>query len=253
MADSKVADQDPKGTPSGADPASQSDPLTPSEGDTKLPKGDSDSWELSVNGETVKLDEKQLIEYVSKGMDYTQKTQVLADEKKRFAPYIPFMDKMETDVSFSEKVISFVNEIESQNDNSSDDFGTDPKLLATIGVLQKQITELTQTKAFEALEGKYGKRVKVDPLEITAYMGANRITNPEVAFLMLKKDALDEAAIQEGIAIGKKGGGDASKVLVSPGKSGQKIEPKVDVKNMSAPDKKTRAVNLLRTLRGASA
>ncbi len=242
--DDKKLDQGNNGTPDGADPKDQSDSSIPSEGDTKPDKG-SESWELNVNGTVHKFNEKELIEYVSKGLDYTQKTQVLADEKKRFVPYEPFMEKMETNENFRNKVIEFVDDLESTDNNSSDDFGTDPKLLREMGDLRQQVTALTQGREFEALEAKYGSKIKIDPVEITAYMGANRIANPEAAFLMMKHDALQEAARIEGMAIGKKGGGDASKILVSPGKPGLKAEPKVDVKNMSSVDKKKIATKLL--------
>ena len=243
--DDKKIDQGKQEIPPGTPPDDQSDSSTPSEGDTKSDKG-SDSWELNINGKVQKFNESELIEIVSKGLDYTQKTQMLADEKKKFEPYSPFINKMETDKEFANQVIEFVSDLESQNQSS--DSGADPQIKAQLLGLQQQLSDLTMNSQFDELETKYGKKIKIDRVEIADYARANNITNPEVAFLMLKKDALEEAAIQEGIKIGKDGGGDKSRVLVHPGKAGNKSPPKVDVTKMSAKDKRTMSIERLESM-----
>lgn len=244
--DDKVLDQGKPADSTGATADDQSDSSIPSEGDTTEPEGKSDSWELNINGKVQKFNESQLIEMVSKGLDYTQKTQMLADEKKRYEPYSPFINKMETDKEFANQVIEFVSDLESQNQSS--DTGVDPQIKAQLLGLQQQLSDLTMNSQFDELETKYGKKIKIDRAEIADYARANNITKPEVAFLMLKKDALEEAAIQEGIKIGKDGGGDKSRVLVHPGKAGNKSPPKLDVTKMSAKDKRTMSIERLESI-----
>lgn len=227
---------------------SQSDSKDSTKGDTNSNNG-SDSWELLINGKTQKFTQAELIENVQKGLDYTQKTQVLADETKRFAPYRDFASKMETNTEFRDAVVEAVTEFESRELNQSSDSGVDPQIKAQLLGLQQQVSDLTMGTQFNALEEKYKKSgVKIDRAEIADYARANNITNPEVAFLMLKKDALEEAAIQEGIKIGKDGGGDKSRVLVHPGKAGNKSPPKVDVTKMSAKDKRTMSIERLESM-----
>ena len=244
--DDKKLDQGKPADSDGATATDQSDSSIPSEGVTNEPEGKSDSWELNINGKVQKFNESELIEMVSKGLDYTQKTQMLADEKKKFEPYRPFINKMETDKEFANQVIEFVSDLESQTQSS--DSGADPQIKAQLLGLQQQLSDLTMNSQFDELETKYGKKIKIDRVEIADYARANNITNPEVAFLMLKKDALEEAAIQEGIKIGKDGGGDKSRVLVHPGKAGNKSPPKVDVTKMSAKDKRTMSIERLESM-----
>ena len=220
----------------------QSDSDDSAKGDTNSNNG-SDSWELLINGKTQKFTEAELIENVQKGLDYTQKTQVLADETKRFQPYKDFADKMETNTEFRDAVIETVTEFESRESNQSTD--SDPKIMAELNLLRQQISTLTMGTKFESLEKKYGKLV--DRVEIAAYAGANKITDPETAFFMLNKDKLIEVAKNEGIKIGKKGGND---VLVTKGGTGIKAPKDVDTKNMSKTDKRTRAVKLFQSLKG---
>lgn len=246
MAENVKLDQGKQEIPPGTPPESQSEITEPSEGVTNEPEGKSDSWELNINGKVQKFNESELIEMVSKGLDYTQKTQMLADEKKKFEPYSPFINKMETDKEFANQVIEFVSDLESQTQSS--DPGVDPQVKAQLLGLQQQLSDLTMNSQFDELETKYGKKIKIDRVEIADYARANNITNPEVAFLMLKKDALEEAAIQEGIKIGKDGGGDKSRVLVHPGKAGNKSPPKVDVTKMSAKDKRTMSIERLESM-----
>ena len=243
--DDKKLDQGKPADSDGATATDQSDSSTPSEGDTKPDKG-SDSWELNINGKVQKFNESELIEIVSKGLYYTQKTQMLADEKKKFEPYSPFINKMETDKEFANQVIEFVSDLESQTQSS--DSGADPQIKAQLLGLQQQLSDLTMNSQFDELETKYGKKIKIDRVEIADYARANNITSPEVALLMLKGGALEEAAIQEGIKIGKDGGGDKSRVLVHPGKAGNKSPPKVDVTKMSAKDKRTMSIERLESM-----
>lgn len=247
MAEDVVLDQGNKADSSGAITDDQSDTDTKHVGDTNDSKDESDSWELLINGEKKTFNEQELVEFVQKGIDYTQKNQMLADEKKRLEPYLPFIDKMSTDAAYANAMIEASNEIESQ-ENQSSDSGTDPQTRAQILNLQKQVSDLTMGAKFDILEEKYKKSgVKIDRVEIAAYASTNGITDPEVAFIMLNNDALSEASRQEGIKIGKEGGGDKSKVIVHRGKPGTKIMPEVEAKDMSVIDKRKIAVNLLST------
>ena len=246
MADDLKLSQGNADDPAGTTDADQQNKSDPSKGDANEPEGKSDSWELNINGETKKFTETELIELVSKGIDYTQKTMTLADKTKKFEAYSPFINRMETDKEFANQVIEFVSDLESQNQSS--DPGVDPQVKAQLLGLQQQLSDLTMNSQFDELETKYGKKIKIDRVEIADYARANNITSPEVAFLMLKKDALEEAAIQEGIKIGKDGGGDKSRVLVHPGKAGNKSPPKVDVTKMSAKDKRTMSIERLESM-----
>ncbi len=143
---------DPK-TSAGITEKNQSDLNTPSDGDTNPTIDGSKSYELKINGKMLNFTEDELIEAASKGIDYTQKMQMLADEKKRIEPYLPFIDKMSTDVAYANSMIEASNEIESQ-DNQSSDSGTDPQTRAQILNLQKQVSDLTMGTKFDALEEK---------------------------------------------------------------------------------------------------
>lgn len=220
----------------------------PSDGGANPNNSGSNSWELLINGEKKTFNEEELIEFVQKGIDYSQKTMLLADEKKRLEPYQPFIDKMSTDAAYANAMIEASNEIESQ-ENQSSDSGADSQTRAQILNLQKQVSDLAMGTKFNILEEKYKKSgVKIDRVEIAAYASANGITDPEVAFIMLNNDALSEAARQEGIKIGKGGGGDNNKVIVHHGKPGTKTMPEVETKDMSAKDKKARAIAVLENM-----
>ena len=226
----------------GATDVSQSDSSDSTNGVTN-PKG-SDSWELLINGKKQSFTETELIERVQKGLDYTQKMQVLADERKGFEPYKDFKVKMETNPEFRDTVVEAVTDFESRESNQSTD--SDPKILAELNLLKQQINTMTMGTKFEALEKTYGDAV--DREKIAAFAVANGITDPEIAFFMLNKDSLLESAKNDGIKIGKKGGTEA---LVTKGGAGIKIPKPVDTTNMSKTERKSRAVKLLQSLKGA--
>lgn len=249
MADDKKLD---KGTDTnsgnGAVVQDQSDGNKPSAGDTTLDSQSSVSkdYKLRVNGIDHDFTESELIEMVSKGLDYTQKTQVIAEERKKMEPYQEFINRMDTDTAFATDVTEAINDIvASQNTNSSDD-GSDPKVLAELKGLRQQVANLNAERQFESLELKYPKE-KIDKEAVASFMLDKKISNPEHAFIIMNSDVLQKKAKLEGLEAGKT---DKNAILVSPGGSGIKSEPAVDVTKLSKLDKRTRAETLFAKLKG---
>ena len=228
----------------------QPEPEKTPTGGTKPENGSaSKDYKLKVNGVDHEFNEAELLEMVSKGLDYTQKTQVVADERKSQEQYKPFIDRMNTDAAFNAEVTEAVNDIvSSQNTNSSDD-GSDPKLIAEMAGLRQQVANLHLEKQFETLELKYPEE-KIDREAIAAFAATNNITNPEHAYIIMNQGVLAQKATLKGLEDGKAGAVDANKVMVSPGRSGIKSEPAVDVKNMSKLDKRKRAEAQFKALQG---
>ena len=240
-----------KGTDTNSDNGAvvqdQSDKNKPSAGDTTPDSGSvSKDYKLRVNGIDHDFTEGELIEMVSKGLDYTQKTQVIAEQKKKMEPDQEFINRMDTDPAFATDVTEAINDIvASQNTNSSDD-GSDPKVLAELKGLRQQVANLNAERQFESLELKHPD-AKIDKEVLATFMLEHKITNPEHAFIIMNADVLQKKAKLEGLKAGKT---DKNAIIVSPGGSGIKSEPAVDVTKLSKLEKNTRALALFAKLKG---
>jgi len=250
MADEKKVDG--QGTvvdpDNGAAQPVQPKPEVPPAGGANPNGSTSKEYKFKVDGKEYEFDDKELLEVISMGLDYTKKTMVMADERKDMQPFKPFIKRMNTDPVFNRAVTDAVDDIVASQDTNLSNDGSDPQLLAEVAGLRQQVANMVTQGQFDVLESKYPEET-IDRSSVADFMLANNIANPEHAYIIMNQGILTQKATLKGLEEGKIGAVDANKVMVSPGRSGIKTEPAVDVKNMSKLDKKKRAEKLLEGLR----